>query len=271
MTCGGCPAKHAPVSPQREPDAQSRVCCHPRSRGRRGQAGRGRHVRGWQRVGTDGVMSYSELGSAARSMAGTRPGRARPGCCRGGCGPCPSTTSRSPLAFGPIPRLGQFRDLLCQRGDDLVDVLAGGGPGDAVVTDQRAGVARSRNHCSPTTARQSRSATRGLRTPNTPPCARSRPPTAATVRRPSSYGAQTQRALLASAIRASTEIVAGTVKPLSVSSAPVAAPARWQKTSATTRKRPPGRADCAGPPRKRGLTPRSWLKRRRTRRKRGYG
>jgi hypothetical protein len=53
---------------------------------------------------------------------------------------------REPLVFGPLQRLGQVRRLFCQHGDDLIEVAAGGSPGDAVVAGQRAGVVRPRNH-----------------------------------------------------------------------------------------------------------------------------
>ena len=41
------------------------------------------------------------------------------------------------LVPGPFQRLAQFRRLLCQHRDDLVQVAVGGGPGDAMVAGQR--------------------------------------------------------------------------------------------------------------------------------------
>ena len=47
--------------------------------------------------------------------------------------------ARESLVPGSLQRLGQFRGLLGQHGDDLVDVPVGSGPGDAVVPGQRVG------------------------------------------------------------------------------------------------------------------------------------
>src|SRR5690242_6395937 len=45
---------------------------------------------------------------------------------------------REPLVFGAFQRLAQVRSLLCQDLDDLIHIPVAGGPGDAVVTGQRA-------------------------------------------------------------------------------------------------------------------------------------
>ena len=256
--------KHAPVGPQREPDAQSRACCHRRSRGRRGrQAGGGTLGAGNAWARTADVVHRTGLGGEVHGGNPSGAGTAwmLPRWVRALPWPCPSTTSRSPSPLARSRALASSET--CSA--------------SAVTTSSMYWQAVAREM---PWSRTSAPGSRGRGTTAAPP----RPAKAGQprggceprTRRPAPDQGHPRQLRCADPTGAARLSNPGLHRDCGRNGQDHHPSARcpWLRPPDGRRvPRPPGsgRPDCAGPPRKRGLIHRSWLKRRRTRRKLGYG